>query len=79
MASTLPGADADKLVAAARDAFTQGKTEAIVFALVSALVGLVLVLWKYPRHQAELEELGAMAKQNQEYLDKLGSTHGAPP
>ncbi len=74
VAATLPGADADKLVAAARDAFTDGKTVAIVFALVSTLVGIVLVLWKYPRHAAEVEELSAMATQNQAYLDRLEAT-----
>jgi DNA-directed RNA polymerase subunit F len=76
VAETLPGADADQLVAAARDAFTQGKTLAISCALAAALIGVALVLWKYPRHQAEQDELSAMAAQNQEYLTKLAA---APP
>ena len=33
--------------------------------------GRRLVLWKYPRHQAEQDELSAMARKNQEYLAGL--------
>jgi hypothetical protein len=76
VAATLKGADAGELVAAARDAFTDGKTAAIGFALASTLVGLGLVLWKYPRHAAEVEELSAMAAENREYLERL---EAAPP
>ena len=80
IAETLPGADADQLVAAARDAFTDGKTLAISFALLAALIGVALVLWKYPRHQAEQDELSAIAEKNEEYLAKLeaASPAGAP-
>jgi MFS transporter, DHA2 family, multidrug resistance protein len=80
VAAMLPGADGDKLVGAARDAFTQGKTTAIGFALASALVGVALVLWKYPRHQAEQDELSAMARQNRAYLAGLQAAPvcGAP-
>ncbi len=80
VAETLPGADADRLVAAARDAFAQGKTLAIAFALIAALVGVALVLWKYPRFEAEHDELSAMARENEAYLTKLeaASASGAP-
>jgi MFS transporter, DHA2 family, multidrug resistance protein len=77
VAETLPGADADQLVAAARDAFTDGKTLAISFALLAALVGVALVLWKYPRHQAEKDELSEIAEKNQEYLAKLEAAPAA--
>jgi len=81
VAETLPGADADQLAAAARDAFTDGKTLAISFALLAALVGVALVLWKYPRHQAEQDELSAIAAKNEEYLAKLEAAPApaAPP
>jgi DHA2 family multidrug resistance protein-like MFS transporter len=79
IADTLPGAHADQLVAAARDAFTQGKTLAISFALLAALVGVALVLWKYPRHEAEQVELSAIAEKNQEYLAKLEAAPAAGP
>ena len=79
VAATLPGADADQLVAAARDAFTQGKTLAIAFALLAALVGVALVLWKYPHHQAEQDELSAIAAKNQEYLTKREAPPPATP
>ena len=76
VAARLPGADADQLVAAARDAFTDGKTLAIGFALAAALVGIGLVLWKYPRHKAERDELSAIAAKNEEYLAKLEAAPG---
>ncbi len=76
VAARLPGADADQLVAAARDAFTDGKTLAIGFALAAALVGIGLVLWKYPRHKAEQDELSAIAAKNEEYLAKLEAAPG---
>ena len=79
VAATMPGADAGQLVAAARDAFTQGKTVAIAFALGSALVGVALVLWKYPHPAAERDELGAMAQQNQAYLAGLEAAPAGTP
>jgi len=44
-------------------------------------VGVFLVLWKYPRHRAEQDELSAMARQNREYLEKLEAEPAAdgPP
>jgi len=77
VAETLPGADADQLAAAARDAFTNGKTLAVGFALISTLVGVALVLWKYPRNQAEQDELSAIAAKNEAYLAKLEAAPAA--
>ena len=79
VARTLPGADAGQLVAAARDAFTDGKTLAISFALAATLAGIALVLWKYPRHAAEKDELSAMAAKNQAYLDGLEAVAASKP
>ncbi len=53
VAATLPGADATQVIAAAQQAFTEGKMAAISVALLSVVVGLLLVWWKYPRHAAE--------------------------
>jgi EmrB/QacA subfamily drug resistance transporter len=75
VAATMPGADAGQLVAAARDAFSDGKTLAITFALAAALAGIALVLWKYPRHADEVRELEAVAAQNEAYL-VAGETGG---
>ena len=77
VAATLPGADADQLVAAAQDAFTQGKTLAIGFALLAALAGVALVLWKYPHRQAEHDEISAMARENEEYLRTFAAARAA--
>jgi len=79
VAATLPGSDAGQLVAAARDAFTAGKTTAIGFSLGATLIGIVLVLWKYPRREAEEAELSATAAENKDYLEKLDAAPGAEP
>jgi MFS family permease len=49
VAATLPSANATELIAAAQQAFTEGKTAAIAVAGVSVVVGLIVVWWKYPR------------------------------
>ena len=48
VAQTLPGADSAQLIAAAQQAFSDGKALAIGVALVSVVIGLFLVWWKYP-------------------------------
>jgi EmrB/QacA subfamily drug resistance transporter len=53
VAKTLPDADAQKLMDAAEQAFTQGSHTAILVALVIALGGLVLVLVAFPRKKRE--------------------------
>jgi MFS family permease len=53
VAATLPGADATELIAAAQQAFTEGKAAAIGVAIVSVVIGFVLVWWKYPRADEE--------------------------
>lgn len=53
VAKTLPSADANELIAAAQRAFTEGKGLAIGFALVSVLIAMGLVAWKYPRLDEE--------------------------
>jgi EmrB/QacA subfamily drug resistance transporter len=55
VAKTLPEADAQKLMHAAEQAFTQGSRLAISVALVIALSGLVLVLVAFPRKEKENE------------------------
>ncbi len=44
---------ADQITAAAADAFTTGKSAAVLVALVMTLVGLALVVFVYPRKQQE--------------------------
>lgn len=53
VASSYPQASAEKLIAAANQAFTEGKSVAYVLALVLTLFALGLVLWKYPRRDDE--------------------------
>lgn len=49
VADTLPGADATQLIAAANQAFTEGKSTAIAVATACVLLAISLVWWKYPR------------------------------
>ena len=53
VAATLPGAEAKVLISAAAQAFAEGKTAAIGWALASVIIGIVLVAWKFPGQDAE--------------------------
>ena len=53
VAASYPQASAERLTAAANQAFTEGKSVAYVLALVLTLIALVLVWWKYPRKDDE--------------------------
>jgi DHA2 family multidrug resistance protein-like MFS transporter len=53
VAKQFPQAQAEQLVAAAQQAFVDGKTAAILFAVIASLIGLVLVLFLYPNKQDE--------------------------
>ena len=53
VAKQFPQAQADQLVAAAQQAFVDGKTAAISFAVITCLIGLVLVLFLYPNKRDE--------------------------
>jgi hypothetical protein len=53
VAKQFPQAQAQQLVAAAQQAFVDGKTAAILFAVIASLIGLVLVLLLYPNKQDE--------------------------
>src|SRR5215218_4687379 len=53
VAKQFPQAQAQQLVAAAQQAFVDGKTAAILFAVLASLIGLVLVLLLYPNKQDE--------------------------
>ena len=53
VATQFPQAQAQELVAAAQQAFVDGKTAAILFAVLASLIGLVLVLLLYPNKQDE--------------------------
>lgn len=55
VASGFPQAEAEKLMAAAREAFTHGKTVAVLLALLLTLAATALVLWKYPKPDREEE------------------------
>jgi MFS transporter, DHA2 family, multidrug resistance protein len=53
VAKQFPQAQAQQLVAAAQQAFVDGKTAAILFAVLASLIGLVVVLLLYPNRQDE--------------------------
>jgi DHA2 family multidrug resistance protein-like MFS transporter len=53
VAKQFPQAQAQELIAAAQQAFVDGKTAAILFAVIASLVGLVLVLFLYPNKREE--------------------------
>ena len=53
VAKQFPQAQAQQLIAAAQQAFVDGKTAAILFAVIASLIGLVLVLLLYPNKQDE--------------------------
>ena len=53
VAKQFPQAQAEQLVAAAQQAFVDGKTAAILFAVLASLIGLVVVLLLYPNKQDE--------------------------
>src|SRR5215217_1944984 len=53
VAKQFPQAQAQQLVAAAQQAFVDGKTAAILFAVLASLIGLVLVLLLYPNKRDE--------------------------
>ena len=64
VAASLPGADASQIIAAAQQAFTDGKTAALAVALACVAIALVLVRWKYPRHDEELTLFGQIDAEN---------------
>jgi hypothetical protein len=53
VAKQFPQAQTDQRIAAAQQAFVDGKTAAILFAVIAAVIGLVLVLFLYPNKQDE--------------------------
>ncbi len=53
VAATMSSANAAELINAAQQAFTEGKAAAILMAIASVLVGVVLVWWKYPHFDEE--------------------------
>ena len=65
VAATLPGADATQLIAAAQQAYTDGKMLAIGVAVGSVLLGLALVWWKYPKVAEERRLFAGIAAENQ--------------
>jgi MFS transporter, DHA2 family, multidrug resistance protein len=55
VAATFPEADREKIIEAARLAFTDGKTAAIAIALISTVLGALIVFLFYPRPEHESE------------------------
>jgi MFS transporter, DHA2 family, multidrug resistance protein len=53
VAKQFPQAQEQQLVAAAQQAFVDGKTAAILFAVIASLIGFVVVLFLYPSKQDE--------------------------
>ena len=69
VAKQFPQAQADQLVAAAQQAFVDGKTAAILFAVIASLIGLVLVLLLYPNKRDEEATYARVAGQPQPRRD----------
>lgn len=59
-----PGADADKLIAAARQAFTEGSRVAIAAGVAAIMLGLLLVLLFFPGRAREEELERAYARED---------------
>lgn len=64
VAQSYPQASAERVIAAANEAFTEGKSVAYILALVLTLFALILVLWKYPRRAQEREFFAQMQAQS---------------
>jgi MFS family permease len=70
VAQSFPQAQSQQLVAAASQAFTEGKAAAMGLGLVATLVALLLVRWRYPRRGPEEEFFALVA---------AGSANAEPP
>jgi DHA2 family multidrug resistance protein-like MFS transporter len=64
VAKQFPQAQAQQLVAAAQQAFVDGKTAAILFAVIACLIGLALVWLLYPNKLDEEATYARVASQN---------------
>ena len=64
VAHQYPQADARQLTEAARRAFTSGSDLAVAAALLFTVLGLVIIRWKFPPKQGELELEERYAKEN---------------
>jgi DHA2 family multidrug resistance protein-like MFS transporter len=64
VAKQFPQAEAQQLVAAAQQAFVDGKTAAILFAVIASLIGLVVVWFLYPNKQDEEATYARVAGQD---------------
>ncbi|MBP7972154.1 MAG: MFS transporter [Candidatus Nanopelagicales bacterium] len=74
VAKTLPGADATQLIAAANQAFTEGKSTAIAVATAAVLIAITLVWWKYPRVSDERRLFGGINAQNDQNAQITGDS-----
>jgi DHA2 family multidrug resistance protein-like MFS transporter len=63
VAKQFPQAQAQQLVAAAQQAFVDGKTAAILFAAIAAIIGFVVVFFLYPNKQDEEATYARVASQ----------------
>jgi MFS transporter, DHA2 family, multidrug resistance protein len=64
VAKEFPQAEAQQLVAAAQQAFVDGKTAAILFAAIAAIIGFVVVFFLYPSKQDEEATYARVAGQD---------------
>jgi MFS transporter, DHA2 family, multidrug resistance protein len=64
VASSLSGNSGSDLLVSAQDAFTAGKDLSVGVALACVLVGLALVLFKYPKVEMERQIFGEIQNQN---------------
>jgi DHA2 family multidrug resistance protein-like MFS transporter len=64
VARSFPQPTSGRIVDAAQQAFTEGKSVAIALALFTVVVASALVLWKFPRRDAEIAAYAAIDEQD---------------
>jgi len=77
VAQSFPQAGSERIIAAASQAFTEGKSVAYALALTLILLAVGLVAWKYPKKQAEDEffrEIAAKSEAEEAALANASST-----
>ena len=79
VAGNFPQVQAEKLMNAASQAFTEGKSAAYLLALVLTVVAVVFVLWKYPRKQQEFEFFHEIALESEAEARAVGELTATGP
>lgn len=77
VAATYPQLSAEEVIAAANEAFTEGKSVAYVLALTLTVIAFLLVWWKYPRHPQERAFFAEMERKSIEEEAASANAAGA--